>query len=131
MVHSAAIWNDVIEVETAEKKIKTRSLNCAFFRNLKMMFWKFKLLRRLYINRLPNGAFCLNLKRCKMRLRFIIIQCSGPDVIFKILFRVVYYIILWKWHTINNGTQESGSIVYLLKKLYKSWQNNLFVQLNQ
>jgi len=25
------------------------------------------------------------------------------------------YIILCKWHAINYGTQESGSIVYLLK----------------
>ena len=26
MVHSVAIWNDVLEVGTAEKKMKTRSL---------------------------------------------------------------------------------------------------------
>ena len=40
------------------------------------MFWKFEQLRKLKINRLPNGAFCLNLKRCKMRRRFIIIELS-------------------------------------------------------
>ena len=31
MVHSAAIWNHVLEVGTAKKCFKTRSLNCAFF----------------------------------------------------------------------------------------------------
>jgi len=30
------------------------------------------------------------LKRCKMRRRIIVIEFSGPDVIFNRLFRVVY-----------------------------------------
>ena len=41
-----------------------------------------------------------------MRRRFIIIECSGP--------LSVYYIILI-YYTLNNGTKESGSIVYVLK----------------
>ena len=41
-------------------------------------------------------------------------KISGRDVILKRLFRVVYYIILWKSHTIYNESQ-SGSIVYSLK----------------
>ena len=35
MVQSAATWNDVLEVGTAKIFKKMRSLNCAFFRNLK------------------------------------------------------------------------------------------------
>ena len=61
----------------------------------KMMFWNFELLRKLEKNRLPNDAFCLNLKRCKMR-RFIIVEFSGPDVIFKRLFRLVYTILYFE-----------------------------------
>ena len=61
---------------------------------LEWCFWKFELLRKLKINRLPNGAFCLNLKRCKMRHRFIIIELLGPDVIF------VSFIL---YYTLKNG----------------------------
>ena len=35
---------------------------------------QFELLRKLIINRLPNGAFCLNLEYSKMRCQFIIID---------------------------------------------------------
>ena len=61
-VHSTAIWNDVLEVGTAKKILKTRSLNVAFLRNLKRCFgswncWDF------FFNRSLNGAFWLNSKR--------------------------------------------------------------------
>ena len=140
-MHTNAIDSMHSEVGTAEIPFKTRLLNGAFCRNMKRsfgswncwenfeikeakrciltlfetMFCKLELRRKLNINKSLNGAFCRNLKRSKIRRRFTIIECSGPDVIFKRLFRVVYYIILWKWHTINNGTQESGTIVYSLK----------------
>jgi len=34
-VHSAAIWNDVLKVKTAENILKARTLNGAFCRYLK------------------------------------------------------------------------------------------------
>ena len=111
-VHSNVIWNDVLEVGSAEKRFKARSLYNAFCLNLKRcfgnwnlwdfflnlsqyerMFWRLELLRNIWkrgrlmlhssaiwndvlkleqlrklkINRSLNGAFWLNLERCKMR----------------------------------------------------------------
>ena len=42
MVHSVAIWNDVLEFGTAETIIKTRSLNGAFCRNMKQIIYTVK-----------------------------------------------------------------------------------------
>ena len=39
MVHSDAIWNDVLEVGTAEKIMEPRSLSNAFWRYLKRCFY--------------------------------------------------------------------------------------------
>ena len=103
----SAIWNAALEAGAAKKTLKTISLNVAFFRNLKWCFWSW--------NCWDNLKFWLHLKRCKMRCRFIIVGCSGPDVIFKSLFCVVYYFKCWTLHTINNRTRESSSIVYMLK----------------
>ena len=41
---SDAIWNDVMEVKTAEKMFKARTLNVAFWRNLKRFFLILELL---------------------------------------------------------------------------------------
>ena len=38
MGHFNTICNDVLEVETGKKKMKARTLNCAFWRNLKQCF---------------------------------------------------------------------------------------------
>ena len=76
-------WEN-FEIKDGNRCILTLLIRC--FRNL-------ELLRKLKINRLSNDAFCLNLKRCKMRRRFIIIEFSSPDVILKRLF--LSYIILY------------------------------------
>ena len=147
-VHSNVIWNDVLEVGSAEKRFKARSLYNAFCLNLKRcfgnwnlwgkfwnlsqyerMFWRLELLRNIWkrgrlmlhssaiwndvlkleqlrklkINRSLNGAFWLNLKRCKMR--HFQVTCS---------YCKLYHTLKTK-HTINNGIPESGSIVYFLK----------------
>ena len=48
MVHSDAIWNNVIEVGTAEKILKARTQNCAFWRFLKHFIRKLELLRKFW-----------------------------------------------------------------------------------
>ena len=60
--------------ETFEIKDAKRCINALF----EMMFGSLNCWDKLKTNRLPNGAFWLDLKRCKMRRRFIIIDFSGP-----------------------------------------------------
>ena len=68
MVHSVQIWNDVLEVGTAQIFLKRCRLIVQ-----SSAIWN-DVLELLKINRLSNGAFCLNLKWFKMRRRFIIIK---------------------------------------------------------
>ena len=60
---------NILEIKDAKRRILML---------FEAMFWKLVLLRKLKINKLPNGAFCLSLKRCLMRRYFILIEFSGP-----------------------------------------------------
>ena len=118
------------------RNFKARLLNGAFCRNLKLcfkswncwenvenevaylcilpqfeiMFWKLELLRKLKINRLPNDAFCINLKRCKNTAPIYHYRIFGPHCHVQETFSCRIY-ILYYTYTINNGTQESGSFM--------------------
>jgi len=45
---SDSIWNDGLEVKTAEKKMKSRTINGAFWRNLKRWFGSLEVLREIW-----------------------------------------------------------------------------------
>ena len=60
VLHSYAIWKDLLEIETAEKMLISRTLNS---RTLKRCFMSSKVLRKTEKTRTLNGAFWHNLKR--------------------------------------------------------------------
>ena len=134
MLQSNALDSMFSEVGTAGKPFKTRSLKCAFWRNLKRCFGSMNCWENKNINRSPTGTFCRKLKRCKMRHRFIIIEFSGPDVIFKSL--IVSYTILYFENGIPYITEHNNQVQVCIcsnnyKINFKLWQNNLFVQFNK
>ena len=63
MVHSGAIWNDVLEVGTAEKILKVRMLNDVFWCYLKGVYGSLKYRENVESNG-ENGAYWLYLKIC-------------------------------------------------------------------
>ena len=62
MVHSAAIWNDVLEVGTDEKSLKSKKKWCILML-FETTFSKLELLSKIENSQL-NGAFWRHLKRC-------------------------------------------------------------------
>ena len=89
------------------------------------MFWKLDCWENLKINKSLNGTFWLNLKRCKMRRRFIIIECSGRRHFQETCscFKLYYTLI----------TEHENQVrLFIFSNNYinfKVWQHNLFVQL--
>ena len=63
-----------------------------------LMFWKFELLSKLKINRLSNGAFCLNLKHVKCGADLSLSNFRGPMSFSRDFF--VSYTILYRVYSI-------------------------------
>ena len=132
MVLSSVIWNDSLEVGTAETILKTRSPNGTFCRNIKQPLCKLGLLRKVWIRgrlMVHSVAIWNNIWMLKLLNTFWkpMSRCHFQET-----WRVVYYVILGNSYTINNGTRlRFNCLCAQIYINFKLWQNNLFVQLNQ
>jgi len=64
MVHSDAIWNDVLEIGNAENFFKAKTQNGAFSRYLKRFLGSWNCCENILKSRTMYGAFWRYLKRC-------------------------------------------------------------------